>query len=130
MKQNFWVAFEGNDKSGFEIEIPELGLKTECDSFEDLIDTACDCICVTLLSYEDTDTNVEFKEFNFDSLKDGQKATLIQVDLDKYKKEFCYKSKPVTLTIPLELYNKCKSLGINKSKVLQDALRKIIKEKE
>lgn len=130
MEKDFWVLFKGSDSLGYEIKIPELDLVTECSKFSDIFDTAFDCICLTICSYEDEGMEVLLKPFKFDSIKPNQGSMLIRVNSELYRKRFLDKSKKVTLTIPTELYNRCKELGINKSKVLQNALTKMMDKKK
>lgn len=128
MRRKFNIILEELD-SGYIIHIPELDQITQADNLDDVFEVANDCICNTICSYEDEGMDIFFHEFNINKVSKDNRIAIIDIDTDKYRKEIINKSRKVTLTIPEYLYIAATKLNLNKSKLLQDAIKREINNK-
>ena len=128
MRRKFNIVLEESN-DGYVIYIPELDQVTQADTWDDVFNMANDCICNTICAYEDEGIDIFFNAFDINEISKDKRIIIIDVDTDKYRKEIMNKSRKVTLTIPEYLYNAATNLGLNKSKLLQDAIKQEINKR-
>ena len=134
MKGNYPIIIRKSDVDGYEVEIPDLAQFTEGDTIEECILNAKSCANITVCTMEDekmeipTASDMEDLQKNQDS-SECLVFALIEVDSELYRKNVLNKSMKVTVTIPTYLNIKADEYNINKSKVLQEALKAEISKK-
>lgn len=114
---------------GYYVQIPDFGCGTQGDSIVDAIEMARDCIGVMGIDMEDDGEDIpepystQFEKENEDIV------TLVDVDFIEYRKKADNRAVKKNCTIPYWMSVKADELGLNYSRVLQDALSNIINTK-
>lgn len=136
-----YPVFIAEDKGDCLVYVPDMDIYTEAKSIVDAIDMARDAICLTGIEKEgesetvpepsDMDTAKEITIKNADG-EDFRYSTgictLVDVDLTEYRKKYENYSVKKNCTIPYRLSVEADKAGINYSKVLRDALTKILQD--
>ena len=132
MKQAYptFIAQSGSD---FLVYVPDLDLYTEGKSVEDAMDMARDAIGLKGIDMEDDGKTIPAPSNYSDALRKAQEdtedfdystgiITLIDVDFVKYRRQVENRMVRRNVTLPYWLNVSADQLGLNVSKVLQDAL--------
>ncbi len=113
------------DGSGYFARIPDVsGCITTGNSIPDTMDNIRDALALTLCGLEDlgkqlpNPSNPEAIQHDDDSF-----LALIDIDIEKYRKETDMRSVRKNVSMPAWLSNMADARGINCSQVLQDALK-------
>ena len=136
-----YPVFIAEDKGDCLVYVPDMDIYTEAKSIVDAIDMARDAICLTGIEKEDESETVP-EPSDMDTAKeitiknaDGEDfrystgiCTLVDVDLTEYRKKYENYSVKKNCTIPYRLSVEADKAGINYSKVLRDALTKILQD--
>lgn len=136
-----YPVFIAENKGDYLVYAPDMDIYTEAKSLVDAIDMARDAICLTGIEKEDglesvpepSDMNAA-KEITIEKA-DGDDfrystgiCTLVDVDLTEYRKKYENYSVKKNCTIPYRLSVEAEKAGINYSKVLREALEKVLKD--
>lgn len=130
MKLVYPACFYKEEDGGYSVEIPDLlGCCTQGNTLEEALELAQDAalgwILTAIEDNEEIPTPSDIKDIELINEK-GFKNLLL-LDIDKYTEKYgTKKSVKKTLSIPDWLNVRAEKLGINFSKVLQEALLKII----
>lgn len=134
MKIVYPVCFYEEDEGGYSVDVPDLlGCCTQAESIEEAIEMAQDAalgwLTTAIEDGEDIPKPSKIEDIKLENEKGF--VSLVLLDLDKYMKFNSYKrAVKKTLTIPAWLNEKAEKIGVNFSKVLQEALlSKVLKAK-
>ncbi len=133
MKNVYPVFFTKTDTVVL-VEVPDLEILTEGTDMSDAIEMARDAIELKCVSMEDDGTEIPLpSEINDLDVNNGifaeEDATVISfVDIDsgEYRRKIDTKTVRKNVTIPGWLNYEAEHAGINVSKVLQEALMKVL----
>ena len=133
MKNVYPVFFTKTDTVVL-VEVPDLEILTEGTDMSDAIEMARDAIELKCVSMEDDGTEIPLpSEINDLNVNNGifaeEGATVISfVDIDsgEYRRKIDTKTVRKNVTIPGWLNYEAEHAGINVSKVLQEALMKVL----
>lgn len=134
MKIVYPACFYEDEDGGYSVDIPDLlGCCTQGETIENAIEMAQDAasgwIATAIEDGEDIPIPSRIEDIKLDNEKGF--VSLVLIDLDNYMRlNSSKRAVKKTLTIPVWLNEKAEKLGINFSKVLQEALfSKIMKKK-
>lgn len=114
---------------GYYVQIPDFGCGTQGNSIVDAIEMARDCIGMMGIDMEDDREEIpEPYSAEFEK-EDDDVITLVDVDFAEYRKKVDNRAVKKNCTIPYWMSVKADELGLNYSRVLQDALTRIIESK-
>ena len=114
---------------GYCVEIPDFGCGTQGSSIVDAIEMARDCIGMMGIDMEDDGEDIPepySTKFEIDS---DDVVTLVDVDFGEYRRKADNRAVKKNCTIPYWMSLKADELGLNYSRVLQDAISNIINSK-
>lgn len=113
-------------KDGYFVIIPDFDVETQGDSIADAMEMARDAI--GLMGIDMEDSNIELPEPYSKAFKmdESDIKTLVDVDFSEYRKRVDNKSVKKNCTIPYWMSVEAEKAGINYSRVLQDAILKLI----
>ena len=114
------------ESDGFYVEIPDFDIATQGEDIADAMEMARDAI--GLMGIEYLDCEKEIPEPNSVEIKADKDdiVTLVDVDFVEYRKKVDNKAVKKNCTIPYWLNVEAEKAGINYSKVLQDAIMRVI----
>ncbi len=119
------------DDYGYLVYIPDFDNNTEGSSLAEALFMARDAIGMLGLSYEDVNKKLPKPSAIEDiTCNPNEIKTLIDVDLEEYKRKHDNRAIKKTLTIPSWLNEEALANNINFSSVLQEALKKQLHIKE
>ncbi len=129
-KYVFPAVFTAEEEGGYSVVFPDLESCYTCgDNLADAVLMAEDVLALTLYEYERDGKAIPDPSILSEmTVENGSFANYVVADTLGYQKKFNKKAIKKTLTIPEWLNEKAESMGVNFSKVLQDALVKIIAE--
>jgi predicted RNase H-like HicB family nuclease len=108
------------------VSVPDCDIDTQGKNLADAIEMARDAISIWCVCEQDTGRELP-KPSEISALKTekGQIATLVDVDVDAYRRILDNRAIRKNLTIPARLNNFAKANNINFSQVLKDALEQM-----
>ena len=125
--KNAYPVILSEDENGFLVTIPDFNIDTQGSNVVDAICMARDAIGLMGIDLEDEGkvipepgTMTQEKEFDTDIV------TLVDVDFIEYRKKADNRSVKKNCTIPYWLSVKADKENVNYSRILQDALIKIL----
>ena len=121
MKKVYPVILTPTD-DGYGVYVPALEINTDGKNLADAIDMARDAICVTLLGYEDLGKAILDPDLTVKA-EPGRTVTLVDVDIDAYRRSHENRVVKKNCTLPSWLNEKAEAAGLNFSQVLQEALK-------
>ena len=136
-----YPVFIAENKGDYLVYVPDMDIYTEAKSIVDAIDMARDAICLTGIEKEnesktvpepsdmDTAKEITIKSEDGDDFKYSTGiCTLVDVDFEEYRKKYEDYSVKKNCTIPYRLSVEADRAGVNYSKVLRDALTKMLQD--
>lgn len=130
MKLVYPACFYEEEDGGYSVDIPDLlGCCTQGSTLEEALEMAQDAalgwILTAIEDNEEIPAPSDIKDIELEN-ENGFKNLLL-LDIDKYTEKYgTKKAVKKTLSIPEWLNVRAEKLGVNFSKVLQEALLKII----
>ncbi len=129
--KNAYPTFIAKSENDYLVYVPDLEIYTEGNSLVDAIEMARDAIGQKGITMQDMDQDIpEASELNeaakkantdiFDYSKGT--ATLVDVDFSEYRRKMDNKMVRRNVTLPSWMNYEADKLGLNVSKVLQEAL--------
>ena len=118
------------DGNEYLVYIPDFDIYTEGDSIADAIEMARDAMGTAGLDFKTEEALPSAS--SFDEAKEKAKnfsnglATYVDIDFAAYQNRMRNKAVKKNCTIPFWLNEKAENMGVNFSKVLQDALIRIV----
>jgi len=117
------ISKEKSDKY-YDVYIPDLKTNTEGETIADAIEMARDAIGLKCLCFEDMQQDIpSASDFNNVAHSENEFVSLVDVDLDEYKKKNSTKVVRRNVTIPSWINYEAEKSGINVSAVLANALK-------
>lgn len=117
------ISKEKSDKY-FDVYVPDLEINTEGETIADSIEMARDAIGLKCLCLGDVREKIpNASELNSVSHSENEFVTLVDVDLDEYRKKNATKVVRRNVTIPSWINYEAEKSGINVSAVLTNALK-------
>ena len=117
------------DGNEYLVYIPDFDIYTEGDSIADAIEMARDAMGTAGLDFKTEEalpSASSFDEANEELDFSNGLATYVDIDFAAYQNRMRNKAVKKNCTIPFWLNEKAENMGVNFSKVLQDALIRIV----
>jgi len=105
------------------ISIPDIDGMTQGKTIDDSIEMARDYIGLKVMNLQDSSEPVPASTYSFPQVEESDIVTLVDVDIDKYRKKHDTKLVKKTLNIPNYLNLLGKENSVNFSEVLTEALK-------
>ena len=105
------------------VSIPDIDGLTQGTTIDDSIEMARDFIGLKVMDLQDSNKLVPASNYTIPKSNKNDVVTLVDVDIDSYRKKHDTKLIKKTLTIPNYLNVLGKEKGVNFSEVLTDALK-------
>ncbi|MDO1604719.1 type II toxin-antitoxin system HicB family antitoxin [Lactobacillus sp. YT155] len=118
------IITKDDEEIPYLVEIPALNGMTQGTSLTNAFDMARDYIGIVVVDLQDRDQPIPDSMFELPEIDENQIATLIDVDIDKYRKLNDTRPVKKTLTIPSYLNDLGIKEKVNFSEILADGLRK------
>ena len=120
------IVISKEDDGFFYVEIPDFDIATQGEDVVDAMEMARDAIGLMGIDLMDDGKLIpEHNSVKFDT-KEGDIATLVDVDFVEYRKKVDNKAVKKNCTIPYWMSVEAEKVGINYSKLLQDAIVKAL----
>ena len=120
------IVISKEDDGFFYVEIPDFDIATQGEDVVDAMEMARDAIGLMGIDLMDDGKLIpEPHSVKFDT-KEGDIATLVDVDFVEYRKKVDNKAVKKNCTIPYWMSVEAEKVGINYSKLLQDAIVKAL----
>lgn len=120
------IVISKEDDGFFYVEIPDFDIATQGENVVDAMEMARDAIGLMGIDLMDDGKLIpEPNSVKFDT-KEGDIATLVDVDFVEYRKKVDNKAVKKNCTIPYWMSVEAEKVGINYSKLLQDAIVKAL----
>jgi len=107
----------------YSVSIPDIDGMTQGTTVGDSIEMARDFIGLKVMDLQDSNKLVPASNYTIPKSNKNDVVTLVDVDIDSYRKKHDTKLIKKTLTIPNYLNVLGKEKGVNFSEVLTDALK-------
>lgn len=129
-----YPTFIKENEGEYLVYVPDLGIYTEGDSFENAIEMARDAIGLKGIDFEDDQKALPGMSSPDEALRKAQEdadedfdysdgiLTYVDVDLTAYRNRMKNRAVKKNCTIPYWLSEAAEKAGVNFSKVLQEAL--------
>lgn len=126
MKKGAYPVILKCTDDGYFVKIPDFDSSTQGDSIADAMEMARDVIGLLGIDLEDDQKEIpEPNSAPFEAGKDDI-LTLVDVDFTEYRKRVDQRAVKKNCTIPYWMSIEADKAGVNYSRVLQDALAKIL----
>lgn len=112
---------------GYYVEIPDFDSGTQGDSIVDAIEMARDVIGLLGIDFEDEGKELPIAFSKEYEKEDGDIVTLVDIDFAEYRKRVDNRAIKKNCTIPYWMSVEADKIGLNYSRVLQDAISEILK---
>ena len=120
------IVISKEDDGFFYVEIPDFDIATQGEDVVDAMEMARDAIGLMGIDLMDDGKLIqEPNSVKFDT-KEGDIVTLVDVDFVEYRKKVDNKAVKKNCTIPYWMSVEAEKVGINYSKLLQDAIVKAL----
>lgn len=110
-------------ESGYVVYVPDFDINTEGVSLSDAIDMARDAIGASGLSLQDLKKEIPQPSTIVLDHKEGEIATLVDIDFDAYRRANDLRTIRKNVTLPSWLAYEAEREGVNFSQVLQEGLK-------
>ncbi len=110
--------------NGYTVDFLDFNCTTEGDTLEEAIEMAKEAMGLYLEDLSITDIPEPTLYFHAQKLANNEFISLIELDIDEYRKKYDNKAIKKTLTIPNWLNKKAEYNNLNFSQILQNALKK------
>lgn len=110
--------------NGYTVDFLDFNCTTEGDNLEEAIEMAKEAMGFYLEDLSNIDIPKPTLSFNNIKLGQNEFISLIELDIDEYRKKYDNKAVKKTLTIPNWLNKKAEFNNLNFSQILQNALKK------
>ena len=122
MKASVYPAVLSKDGDGYVIRVPDFKIVTEGSDMAEAIFMARDAIGLLGIELEDEGKSLPEAFSREIEKEEGDIQTLVDVDFVEYRKKHDNRMVKKNCTIPYYMNVEAEKLGINFSRVLQDAL--------
>lgn len=116
------IFIKETEDGWYAVRIPDFGNYTQGQDLAEALFMARDAIGLLGITIQDDGEDVP-KPYSAESRKeDGEQEYVVDVDFEEYRSEHDNRSVRKNVTIPYYICMKAEKMGINFSRVLQDAL--------
>jgi predicted RNase H-like HicB family nuclease len=125
MKRTYPIVIENTGEKHLLVRVPDFDRMTQGNNITDAIDMAQDLICMLGMDYQDKGLPLP-EPSPISSIQPkfaGAILTLVNVDIEKYRKNNDNRAVRKNVTIPGWLNAAAEDAGLNFSAVLQEGLR-------
>ncbi len=128
MKYIYPVVFSLEDKGGYCVYAPDFpGCVTQAETMLDGMEKIREGLCGMLMIFERDGRTIPTPSALSDLEKEpGDIASLVDADVDEYKRRISSKAVRRTISIPEWMDDAATTAGISLSQVTQEALRKVL----
>ncbi len=121
--KNVYPVILTPDNGMYLVEIPDFDIMTQGENIADAIDMARDAVCLTAVDMqEDNKPLPQASDLSDIKAPEGSFATLVDIDIEAYKRKLDNRTVRKNCTIPKWLNVRAEEEGINFSEVLREAL--------
>ena len=121
-RMEVYPVYIEQDKKDYIVYVPDFDIYTSGTSMANAIVMARDAIGIMAIELEDEGSEVP-KPFSVDYIEnDGALRTLVDIDFQEYRRKHDTRMVKKNCTIPYYLNEEAEKLGINFSRLLQEAL--------
>lgn len=113
--------------NGYYVEIPDFESGTQGDSIVEAIEMARDVIGLLGIDLEDEGKELPIAFSKEYEKEEGDIVTLVDIDFAEYRKRVDNRAIKKNCTIPYWMSVEADKIGLNYSRVLQDAISEILK---
>ena len=124
--KNVYPIFLSKTDTVVLVEVPDLEILTEGKDLQDAINMARDAIGLMGIDMQDDGKELPSPYTKTYEIGDGDIVTLVDVDFAEYRRKVDNKAVKKNCTIPYWLSVEAEKAGVNYSRILQDALMKIL----
>lgn len=110
-------------EGGYSVDIPDLEIGTQGETVAECIDMARDAIGLWGICEQDAGRTVPQPSNLAPVFADGDIVTLVDIDLDAYRRANDLRTVRKNVTLPSWLCYLAENAGVNFSQVLQDGLK-------
>lgn len=121
------VFIHETDDGWYAVSIPDFGNFTQGKDLAEALYMARDAIGLLGITLQDDGEAIPDPYSVQYGRKEGEREYVVDVDFDEYRAEHDTRSVRKNVTIPYYINSKAEKMGINFSRVLQDALLERIK---
>ena len=126
MKQAYPIVLTPvkDDFEGFAVTVPDLRIYTQGSDIADAMDMARDAIGMWICYEQDEKRAIpEPSDIDGIEVKPSEIKTLVDIDVDEYRRAHDNRTIRKNLTLPSWLNTEAEKAGVNFSQILQDALK-------
>ncbi|KRN26579.1 type II toxin-antitoxin system HicB family antitoxin [Liquorilactobacillus mali] len=120
------ITEDKEDTVPFFVEIPALNGYTQGHTFAEAIEMARDYIGLNIMDRMDSKEEIPASIYTLPKVTEGT-TTLVDVDIDAYKRKHDHAAIKKTLTIPRYLNEAGNEYGVNFSEILAEGIEKKVK---
>ncbi len=113
-------------KDGYYVEIPDFDIGTQGATVPDAMEMARDAIGLMGIDYQDEGKELPLANSHSFETNADDIVTLVDVDFSEYRKKVDNRAVKKNCTIPYWLNVEAEKAGVNYSKILQEALMKVL----
>ena len=117
------IVLHPEAEGGYSVDIPDLEIGTQGETVAECIDMARDAIGLSGICEQDAGRTVPQPSNLTPAFADGDIVTLVDIDLDAYRRANDLRTVRKNVTLPSWLCYLAENAGINFSQVLQDGLK-------
>lgn len=110
------------DGDGYLVSVPDFDIDTQGDSLAEAIYMAKDAIGIMGIQLQDEKKKIPEPFSVRRELEDGEKMALVDIDFTEYRKKHDKRMVKKNCTIPYYLNEAAEKVGVNFSRLLQEAL--------
>ncbi len=114
------------DIDGYYVEIPDFDIGTQGETIAEAMEMARDAIGLMGIDMEDDGKTIPVPNSRPQNMESGDIVTLVDVDFAEYRKKVDNRSVKKNCTIPYWMSVEADKVGINYSRVLQDAISNLL----
>lgn len=125
-KRSVYPIIISEETDGLYVSIPDFEIATQGESLADAIMMARDAIGLMGIDMQDEGKELPVSNSKGYETRKGDIVTLVDVDFAEYRKRVDNRAVKKNCTIPYWLSVEAEKVGINYSRILQDALMNIL----
>ena len=114
------------DTDGYYVEIPDFDVGTQGETIAEAMEMARDAIGLMGIDMEDDGKTIPDPNSRPQNTKSGDIVTLVDIDFEEYRKKVDNRAVKKNCTIPYWMSVEADKVGINYSRVLQDAISNLL----
>lgn len=117
------IILHPEEAGGYSVDVPDLGIGTQGETVAECIEMARDAIGLWGICEQDAGRPIPKPSNLVPDHAPGEMVTLVDVDLDAYRRANDMRTVRKNVTLPSWLCYLAESAGVNFSQVLQEGLR-------